>query len=761
LRSLRVFCCAILLLGASLHLGGARAQAVSGGDEIRQFRVEGIQRIEKATVLTYLAVRIGDPFDPERIDRSLKNLFATGLFADVSLRREGWALIIRVVENPIINRIAFEGNTFIEDDGLVAEIRLRPRVVYTRSKVQTDVKRILDLYRKSGRFAATVDPKIIMLEQNRVDLVFEIDEGAPTRVRTIRFIGNKRFSDDRLRSTISTKEEAWYRFFTSADTYDPDRLTFDRELLRRYYLSKGYADFRVISAVAELTPDRQDFFVTFTVDEGARYRFGKIKIVNKLRGVDVDSLYPLLITEQGEWYDAGQIDKSVDALTEALGRQGFAFVDTRPRVRRQRKGQIVEVLFDIQEGPRVFVQRIDIKGNTRTLDKVIRREMRLSEGDAFNSAKLRRSRQRIRNLGFFRRVEVSNAPSAAPDKTVINVEVEEQSTGELSFGVGFATTQGGLLNVSLKERNLLGRGQDVRTSFTLSQRQQQFDFSFTEPYFLNRELIGGIDLFRTTTDFQSESSFDRQATGGALRTGYALGEHLRQTWRYLLSFDEIRNVSIFASPVVRQNKGGRLSSAISTDLTYDVRDSRNDPTQGYFTTLSIDFAGLGGNVNFLRNEVRGAYYYSIVEDVVASLAGEAGIIFGAFGDDVRIFDRFFRGGNTFRGFQVSGVGPRDPLTRDSLGGTKYYTSTAEVTFPVGLPEELGVKGAVFGIVGSLFDPGKNTVNIQDSSAPRVSTGAGIAWRSPFGPVRLDFSIPLVKESFDRTEVVQFNFGTRF
>ncbi len=754
-------------LAATAVLVWAVAAVAQGSGIVREVRIEGTQRIEPETVRSYLLVQPGDPFDEGRIDRSLKALFATGLFADVALRREGDALVVRVVENPIINRIAFEGNRRLDDQALLNEIQLKPRVVYTRTRVQNDVKRILDLYRRSGRFAATVDPKVIALDQNRIDLVFEIDEGAVTGIKAINFVGNKRFSDGRLREVIQTRETRWYRFFSSDDTYDPDRLTYDRELLRKFYLSEGYADFRVASAVAELAPARDGFFVTFTVEEGERYRFGKIDLVSQIRELNADDLRPLVGVSEGGWYNADAVDRTITALTDALGNRGYAFVDIRPRVNRNREARAVDITFEIGEGPRVYVERIDINNNVRTLDYVIRREFQIVEGDAFNTSRLRRSEQRIRNLGFFRRVEVNNAQGSAPDKTVVTVQVEEQSTGELSVGFGFSTTEGPLADIAIRERNLLGRGQDLRLGFVISARSKQLDLSFTEPYFLDRNIAAGFDLFAVDRNNQFQSSYDQFSVGGAVRTGYQLTENLRQTLRYTLRLDNIHNVANNASVYVKEQAGSRTTSAVGQALIYDRRDNRLDPTDGYYATISNDIAGLGGSVSYLRSKVGVGYYYSVVPNWVLSTTGEVGYIVG-INDDVRIQDRFFIGGDTLRGFSTGGIGPRDETTRDALGGNKYYIGSVSLGFPLGLPQELGVSGRVFSDFGALWgiDQQVVTVNgtpspIADSSAIRVSFGVGVTWRSPLGPIRVDIARPILKENFDRTEFFRIGFGTRF
>ena len=738
----------------------ATAQDTFSDNIIREIIVEGAQRIEPTTVVSYLTVRPGDQFGAGALDDSLKSLFATGLFADVVLRRQGSALVITVVENPIINRIAFEGNLRLEDDILSAEVQLRPRVVYTRTRVQSDVQRILEIYRRSGRFAATVEPKVIQLEQNRVDLVFEIDEGALTTVRRISFIGNREFSDSDLRDEIQTAESRWYGFLTTDDTYDPDRLAFDRELLRRFYLAEGYADFRVISAIAELTPDREEFFITFTVEEGERYRFGTVDIQTALPDLDPEVLRDELATEEGDWYSSETVEETIVNLTDAVGNLQYAFVDVEPQVSRQREERLINLTYVINEGPRVFVERIDINGNVRTVDEVIRREMELVEGDPFNTSRLRRSEARIRNLGFFERVEVSQQLGSVPDQTVVTVEVRERSTGELSLGGGFSTTDGPVGTVSLRERNLLGRAQDLRLAATISGRTQEFTLSFTEPYFLDKDLSAGIDAFNTTTDNQDESSFDEDSLGFGFRLGYPLGDRLRQTVRYRLEDRTIENVDADASRFIREQEGSTLTSLVGHRIVYDQLDSRIEPSEGYILELGNDVAGLGGDVQYFRTTASGSVFFPLFGDAVLNLRTEAGYILG-IGEDVRIADRFFVGGNLFRGFERSGIGPRDELTNDALGGNLFAVGTVEAAFPVGLPEEFGVRGRIFTDFGTLFDVDDSGAEVQDESSLRLSTGVGLSWSSPFGPIRLDFAVPVLKEDFDEEEVFRFSFGTSF
>jgi outer membrane protein insertion porin family len=752
---------ALLLLCNMLFASFSGSAWAQAGDRIQQIRVEGNQRIERSTIESYLALKPGDAFDPAAEDKSLKALFATGLFDDVKIGRDGGTLVVTVVENPIINRIAFEGNKRLEDSVLEAEVQLRPRVVYTRARVQNAVNRILELYRRNGRYAASVEPKIIELDQNRVDLVFEINEGATTGVGGITFIGNNEFSDSTLRGVIQTKESAWYRFLTNDDTYDPDRLSFDQELLRRFYLARGYVDFNVVSAVAELTPDGKDFFITFTLEEGPQYKFGKIDIDSRLKDLTADQLKAFVETKEGDIYNADQIESTIQALTDEVGRLGYAFVQIDPVTRRHPDDLTVDLTFQINEGPKVYVERIDISGNLRTLDEVIRREFRLSEGDAFNTALLRRSEQRIRNLGFFESVDVKTAPGSAPDKVVINVKVVEKSTGELSFGAGYSTSDGVLGDVRLSERNLLGTGQEIRANFTLSQRRQSIDFSYTQPYFLNRDLAAGFDLFRTATDLQQQASYDETSTGGTLRAAYPLTERLRHQVRYTLRNDSIHNIDDDASVFIQAEEGDRLTSLIGQSFIYDRRDTRFLPSEGYLLQLDQDVAGLGGDNRFIKHQGHADWYYSLRKDWVLNLGAAGGYIKGIGGEDVHLDNRFFLGGSSFRGFEYGGVGPRDTDTGDSLGGNLYYTGTAELRFPLGLPDELRIFGRTFVDTGTLYDIDVSGPSLFDESNLRLSAGFGFSWLSPLGPLAVDIGQAIIKESEDKTETFRVSFGTRF
>jgi outer membrane protein insertion porin family len=730
-------------------------------ETIHAVRVEGSQRIEQATVLSYIDVQAGDAFDAGRLNRALKALYATGLFADVSFYQEDHDLVIVVVENPIINEIRFEGNDKIKKDNLMSEIQLRPRTVLTRTKVQADVERLEELYRLSGRFSASIDPKIIKLDQNRVNLVFEISEGPQTVISRILFVGNKHFDNDKLQSVVRSREDRWWRIWSSADKYDPDRVTFDRELLRQFYLENGYADFQVKSAVAELSPDRRYFFVTFALEEGDRYKVGKVNVVSNIPELDANTLKDQVVIKSGEWYKASEIEKSIDAMTTELGNRQYAFVDIVPTVDRRHDEKLVDVTLTVNEGRKAFVENINISGNTRTIDEVIRREMKLVEGDPYNTARLRKSEQNINNLGFFENVQVKTAQGSAPDKTDIDIAVAEKSTGELSLGGGYSTTDGPLADFRVRERNFLGKGQDLLFSTTIAERRAQYDISFTEPYFLNRNLSAGFDLFRVTRDYQDESSYDISRNGGALRLGYPWSEKLNQQLSYRYDDTEISNVPTTASGFIKRQEGRHSTSAVNQKLTYDATDSRLDPTEGFVARLENELAGLGADAHYFRTRAGATYYHSIVDKWVLSLLGEGGYVFGYGGKDLRINERFYLGGATLRGFEEAGIGPRDEATDDSLGGNRFARGSVELEFPSGLPEDLGVRLRTFSDFGTLGKSDDDGPGVLDNESIRVSAGFGVSWKSPLGPVRLDFAAPIVKEDYDKTEFFRFDFGTRF
>lgn len=743
---------------------GAAQQPAANG-YVSQIDVQGNQRIEADTIRSYMLLQPGDAFDSDRLDRSLRTLFATGLFRDVKLSRQGDRILVQVQENPIVNRVAFEGNSKLSDDTLRPEVQLRPRAVFTPATAQADRQRLLELYARRGRFAARVEPKVIELDQNRVDVVFEITENDAALISRINFVGNEAFSDSRLKEVVSSREAAWYRPFSSSDTYEPERLNFDRELLRRYYQRQGYADVEVTGAAAELAPDRSGFFVTYTLREGPRYRVGEVAINSSLRNVTADRLRPTLEIYSGDWYDGDAVERMTQALIDEANLAGAPFVEVEPRITRNRDAKTIDIAFEVREGPRQYVERIDINGNTRTQDRVIRREMRLAEGDAFNAAQMRRSRQRIRDLGYFNDVQITPVPGSSPDRVNLNTTVSERATGEISIGGGYSTDSGALADFGIRERNILGTGIDARANTTIAQRRSQIDLSVTDPSFLDRNLSVGADVFYVVRDLTDYSGYEERRAGFSLRAGYEFNERLRQSWAYTLSRRNVFNVNNDASVYIREQRGVTVLSQIGQTLTYDTRDSRLDPREGYVLRLGTDLAGLGGDVSYIRLRVDGSYYIPFERwlgdpDYVLAISASAGHLANYGGKRERIIDRFFLGGENLRGFAVAGAGPRDVSTDDALGGRTMWTQTTEMRFPLPVPSELGLLGRAFVDVGSLSDSSSGP-NIVDDGAPRVGAGVGISWRSPFGLINIDLAQAVVKKSYDETQVFRFGFGTRF
>ncbi len=754
----------------------AQAQVVS------QVVVEGNQRVERDSVLAYLHVAPGEAITPDKIDQSIKALFQTGLFSDVRIFRRGNSLVVQVEENPLINKVGFEGNSDLGQDKLVKEVQLHERSVFTRAKVQADVERLLALYRRSGHFAARIDPKIIRLSQNRVNLVFVIDEGNTTKIARINFIGNEVYSDGTLRSQISTSESAWWKFFATTDNYDPDRLAYDKELLRRFYLKNGFADFKVISATAELARDGESFFIAFTVDEGPQYSLGKVSVNAGQTNLNVKRLESAIDLSPGERYDASKLDKAVENVTLEAGKSGYAFAKVEPQITRDPAKQTLDVVFDVQEGPRVYIQRIDIVGNFRTQDDVIRRELQLVEGDAYNRILIDRARRRLVALDFFDKIDIKETPGSAPDKVILTIDVVEKSTGTVSFSAGYSSTEQAVGSVSLTERNFLGRGQYVNLSTSASFKTQQASFSFTEPYFLGHHVSAGFDLYATRADQTGESSFTTEQFGGALRTGFTLTEFSRLETKLsfthrVISVDGVNGVPPSVSPAIANSAGTADLPTLGLNFIYDDLDNPLNPTTGVRFEASTDFTALN-NTDWVRGELTGYYFTPLfIDGVVLKLKGTAGHIEGLFGKDVPVTDRFFMGADTFRGFAQSGVGPRQATGlsggNDAIGGQTYGIGTVELTFPLGLPQEFGISGAVFSDFGTVFGAPEHTVNsglgctvgspctVFDSVDFRASVGAGLIWQSPFGPLRVDVAYPVMKAGYDKTELVRFAVGTRF
>jgi outer membrane protein insertion porin family len=754
---------------------------------IQRFIVRGNERIEPATVISYLPLQVGETIDPAKEDLALKALARTELFSDEKIELNNGDLIITVVENPIINRVLFEGNSSIKEDKLKDEVTVRPRGIFTRAKAQADVGRIVELYRRAGRISADVVPQIVELPQKRVDLIFKINEGPKSGVLRVNFLGNKAFSDNDLRDVVVTEQSHWYKFFSSNANYDPDRLEYDKEQLRKYYRNRGFYDFRVASAVAELSPDKNGFVVTYTLDEGPEYKFGKISVETDLKKLDKNVLLALVPLHRGDLYQDEKIEQATDALTFAAGAAGFAFVDVRPRYTPNRAKGTVDLTFDVREGPRVYVDRIDIVGNTQTLDYVIRREMNVSEGDAYNRVLVDRSKNQIKALGYFKDVDITETPGSAPDRTGLQVKVTEQPTGELSFSAGYSSVDQLVLDLGITQRNFRGRGEDVRARISIGSLRQQVDFSFTEPRFLGRNLQAGYDAYYYKYDLTQFSAYKQTTVGTGVRLGFPLSLNSTGTLRYTIREDDVQidptfcdGTSLIVSPALCDQRGSFLTSLVGYGYRLDRRNDAINPTRGFYFQVNQDFAGLGGSVKYVRTEGEGGYYHGFNKTFILSVTGAAGDVQAWGGDHVRINDRFYRGGNDFRGFQTAGIGPRDLNLssngqNDALGGKVYAIGTVELTVPTFLPEQYGIKAAVFSDFGTLglldkFD--KKTINtttglptidpnIRDDLGLRASAGVSIFWKSPMGPIRFDFSQILKKEPYDVTELFRFSTSTRF
>ncbi len=755
---------------------------------VRDIKVVGNKRVEPETVRSYLQFSPGDSYDAGKVDRSLKALFATGLFSDVRIDRDGASVVVTVVENPVIGQVAFEGNSEVETATLQNEVQLKPRSVFTRARAQADVQRILDVYRRQGRFAASVEPKIIELEQNRVNLVFEITEGSATKVKGINFVGNRAFSSTQLRDIVSTTQQGWFDFIKGTSIYDPDRLSLDRELLRQYYMKNGYADARVTAANAELDRDGSGFYITFAIEEGELYNFGSVQIESSLSGVDTSRLRGDLLTAQGDIYNGALIDKTVEKLTLSVSEQGYAFVRVRPKATPDMASRTISLLYTVEEGPRVYIERINIVGNTRTKDHVIRREFRLAEGDAYNPLMVDRAKQRIQSLGIFKSVDIKRRPGSAQDRVILDTEVVEQSTGELSFGAGYSTSEGVIGDVSITERNLLGNGQFLRLKLAGSFQRLQADLSFTEPRFLDMNMAAGFDIFAKQVDETKTSGFMSTKYGGTLRVAYPITEGLWVTNYYTFSRDQIYNVKNAASAAIKEacgwngtyaidgsdpgscTKGAYYTSLVGTSVAWDTRNHPKNPTRGLYFQLAGDFAGVGGDVQYVRLTGEGRAYYPIADKITLVGRVIAGDIEGWGGQDVKLMDLFFKGGETVRGFNRSGYGPRDGLTGDALGGRTFWSATAEVRFPIPLiPDDLGISGAVFADAGSLWNAGASAkrlneegkVALVDNNVVRSSVGGSVLWNSPVGPLRVDFAKALTKDAQDKEQFLRFGAQTKF
>ncbi len=757
-----------ILLGASaLALTLSPTSAVAQASVIRAIKVQGNRRIEPETIRSYLAFSVGGRYDRVKSNRSIKALFATGLFADVQIESRGSTVIVYVVENPVVNKVAFEGNVKVEDSVLAKEVRLRPRSVYTRSRALADVQRILDVYRRQARFAATVQPKLIQLQQNRVNVVFEINEGNETKVKSINFVGNRAFSDSQLRDVISTPQSSWLDFLKGASAYDPDRFNLDRALVRQYYMKNGYADVRVTAATAEIDREGGGFILTIVIDEGPLYRFGEISVVSKLASINADQFAPTVLTKKGQVYNVSLIDKSVEKLTLATSKRGYPFARARPNIVRVPSARLINVTYNLDQGPRIYIERINVIGNVRTKDYVIRREFRLAEGDAYNPFLVDKAKKRLQSLGFFKFVKVSRRPGSGRDRVVLDVNVVEKPTGELSFGAGYSTAEGVIGDIKFIERNLLGNGQFLRLRLGGSLERLQIDLSFTEPRFLDRNIAAGFDLFHKELNRISTSGYKSRKSGGGVRIGFPLAERLWMSTSYTISYDDIYEVDAGASLAIvsAAARGAYLTSSFGFAVTYDSRNHRRNPNRGYYLSGKVDLAGAGGDAQYVRAQVEARAYYPLTRRVTLVGRVIGGHIEGWGDDGVRLLDLFYKGGETIRGFDKTGFGPRDTATGDALGGKTFWAATAEVRYPLPIiPEEYGISGAIFFDAGSVFGVGEDAQGLPtlaDSSSIRASVGASILWNSPLGPLRLDYAHAIQKETFDDIQEIRFGASTQF
>ena len=832
-RAVRGLALSCLILGGILVGAGSVTVAFSGAavaQTANSIVVEGSRRVEADTIRSYFKPGPGGRIGPEQEDEALKALIATGLFSDVRINHAGGRIVVTVVENPVINRVAFEGNKKAKDEQLNAEVQSKPRGTLSRPTVQADVQRIIEIYHRTGRFDVSVDPKIIELPNNRVDLVFEIREGDKTGIKDIRFVGTKAYSSSRLKEVVKTSESNILSFLQTTDIYDPDRIEADRDLLRRFYLKHGYADVRIVSAIGEYDPAKKGFVVTYTIDEGAQYRVGTVEVISNVHAIDPAGLRSQLKLGEGSVYNADLVEKTVEAMTIQAARQGYAFANVRPRGDRNFEAKTINLAFVVEEGARAYIERINIRGNTRTRDYVIRREFDLGEGDAYNRALIDRAERRLKNLNYFKTVKITNEPGSAPDRVVINVDVEEQPTGEFSISGGYSTADGLIGEVSVADRNLMGRGNYAKASVSYGQYVRGFDLTFVEPFLFGYRMAGGIDLFARQNFRSSYVSYDSQTVGTNLRLGFALTEEIAFQPRYSFYQQKItlpiqyNNCQFSSNALINGGTGvtpaneangsdtsilangpfggcyadGEASLAIRKELaagpvnvslvgytmSYNTLDNNKLPTSGLFAELRQDFAGVGGDVDFIRTSVETRKYYEVFSDVVSVFKLQAGNISSWGGQQLRMLDHFQMGPNLVRGFSPAGIGPRDltpGTTNDALGGSLYWGASVEAQTPLYfLPKDVGIKLAVFADAGSLWSYKGPTfwnvtgetlqVGLDSPSMIRSSVGVGLLWDSPLGPLRFDLAYPITKycatpvgggEVCDRTQVFRFSGGTRF
>lgn len=731
--------------------------ALAHAEKLNSIVIKGNKRIESGTIESNLPVKVGSNFSESDVDSSLQNLYNTGYFSDVKVSKKGNSLLVNVVENPIIYQVAFEGNSKLSTEQIEDEIKLPARKVLSKTDIQNAQQRILEMYRRMGRFSAKVEPKLVKHDENKVTLVFEIQEGETTRIQNILFVGNKTFSSGKLEEQLTSKRYKFWRFFANDDVYDPERFMADQQSIRQFYANNGHPDFRISNAVAELSPDKTEFYLTFTIEEGALYHFSKPTISSQIKDINTETLAKEISFSDGDIYCAKEIEKTVTELTTALGDKGYAFVAVEPVINRDTKTRKAQVTFEVKEGPRVYVEKIIINGNERTHDEVIRRELSIHEGDAYNTSKIKDSESNMRDLGYFKTATIESEQGTNPDQARLIAKVEEQRTGELKFGGGFSTVDGPMINAGVSERNFMGKGQIVHAETSVSKRYQDINLGITEPYLFNRPLVGSLDIYSVRST--RVDTYTTKSTGFNAGLGYHLTKNLTQRFVYSLHTDNVSQVATDASLFIQQDPRKALSSSLAHTLTYDRRDNVQDPTRGYILQMTNTYAGLGGNVNFLRNDFSGTVFYTPIEQITGLARLGFGQLMKVGGKRLRIVDCVYLGGESFRGFEYAGLGPRDRTNRrDPLGGRKYWKGTLEVQFPVGLPVDFGVKAAAFTDFGNLWDSAAKGVNVLDDKKIRASWGLGIIWKGPFGPLRIDYAIPFKKAKYDDEKRINIGYA---
>lgn len=782
------------MLAAPSPRGVAWAQSAPGGSSqitqggtVGAINITGNHRIETSTVLAYMVVQVGDPFDQEHVDQSVKTLYATGLFQSVNITRSGNTLNVAVVENPTVTQVFFSGNKTVDDKAAKAAIALQPNSVYTPQAAEADRAALLAAYAKKGYFNADVEVSVIKLSDNRVNVVFNVTEGDVPKISRVLFTGNSHFSQGALREVVSSRQNAWWRFLSGATTYSGDRVQYDEYLLHKFYLHKGYADMQIISANASMAPDRKSFYLTYAIQEGPRYKVKSLTIVSGIRTLSDKQLRGLVPLGKGDWFDGDALQEGVTALNKRALDLGYAFATVNPNIQTNPADGTVDITLNVVDGPRVWIQRIDITGNTRTKDKVIRRELTVAEGDAYNQSKIDESTKNLKNLGFFKDQKMTTSAGSTPNQVVLNTAVTEQATGQFSLGGGYSSSLGALLNTGLSQNNILGTGNNASINALLAQRGTQINLGFTDPYFLDRNLIAGADLFRTVTDSYTSAgqsyAYSESSMGGDLRLGYRFNSHVTQSFTYTLSERDIYDVpTASAQNLYIVNEEGYSSlSQLSQTLTFDYLDDDQNPTSGLLMDLTVDFAGLGGNAKYIRLTPDFTYYIPLEHIFgdprwVLKFSGSAGYLKDIDGYSDRIEDRFFLGGDSLRGFADGGVGPYaqdvaaganaqypNGLTGGQIGGRYMWTQSTEVHFPLPVSQDLGITGFAFVDTGSLWGATSITSAqpLFDKAGPRVGVGVGVSWNTPFGLINLSVADPVVKQQGDQTQQFRVSFGTRF